>query len=408
MFFLPKNEDELKDAIGSGQIEESHYLDFKAKLDQGKNGNKSLAGDIASFAIDGGVMILGVSEVGPGFKAAPINIDGLSEKIENVAFTLIQPPVFVSTYVIPSEGTQNQGFVVIHILASSNAPHMVNGRYMARNDKTQRSLSHSEVLLMHEYRARLNEGAKREILKQISRDPVPADVRRYPHLHLTATPRMVSKPLFRDVLRRDERFGEVKKWLETSASKLPKSRTASRDTFLNTVISEARRHDGVALYSGNILRNRQFSDPNATRAENIVELEISEEGQLRYFNGQVGMDMTRDEPNETPSIAPSWIVEQTREFVELVSIASSQVEYGGYWDISVAITGISGMPVMRGNHREFDDFKYEAKADDYISQASGELLQLETRAGSITEDLLGRFIRSIDMEVHFQAYLDKP
>jgi hypothetical protein len=59
--WTPKTEADLKAAITGGLIEEKHYFDAKEMLAT-KGDNKELARDLASFAIDGGTMIVGLAE----------------------------------------------------------------------------------------------------------------------------------------------------------------------------------------------------------------------------------------------------------------------------------------------------------------------------------------------------------
>lgn len=406
MWLLPETEAELESAIDSGLLEESHFLDFKETLPEPKSGNKSIAKDLASFSIDGGRIIVGIRETEKGLALSPINTTGLSERIEQIALSLVEPPVFITSSTIPSAKDPTLGYLVINIPASDFAPHMVDGRYMARNDKTQRSLSNTEVLRYHESQSSRIETLNQAIKKQITRDPVPFDVRFFPHLHITATPRMTTKPLLLDLLRSEGSANTFREWLKITAGRLPKSANQSRDTFQTLVMSEALRHDGIALYSGNIQLNRAFNDASARRPENIVEIEFSQDGQLRFFNAQVGYFADRDGSQTIPGIAPQFIVEQVREFLELIYVCSQEVGFGGRWDISVAITGISGMVVLRGSEPWFDYFKYESNAEDYIAHVSGDIRQLELSAGSLLEALLGRFIRSVGMEKHFQPYFD--
>ncbi|MFI5689540.1 hypothetical protein [Streptomyces sp. NPDC051636] len=60
--WTPKSEGDLAAAISGGLLEESHYLDLKEQTDPGKAGNKELARDLASFAVDGGMLIIGIRE----------------------------------------------------------------------------------------------------------------------------------------------------------------------------------------------------------------------------------------------------------------------------------------------------------------------------------------------------------
>jgi hypothetical protein len=407
MYFLnPTTESELEDALSSGLAQESHFLDFKAALDEGKKGSKSLAKDIASFSIDGGIIIVGVAETPNGYALEPIDLPNQSERIDQVALQGIIPPVSVRTTLVPSKAGENKGFLVIQIPASDLAPHMVDGQYMARSDSTQRALTHPEVIRLHERLSSVAQVRSKEIVRQIDRDPVPFDCRIFPHLYMTATPRMANKPIFLNLLRTGTLSNEIRKWLKTSGSMVPRIRDERPNTFDALIGSPALRRDGVALYSGNITPNREFSSADARRPEHIVEVEFSQEGQIRFFNAQVGMYLDTTPPNMTPAINPRWILEQVREFVALTGVVSQDVEFGGRWDFSIAISGVSGMNVLRENAWNSDDFKYEHNTDAYISHSSGDLFSIQNNTGEIIEDLLGRFVRSIGMEEYYKVFFN--
>jgi hypothetical protein len=62
MIWLPDNEAQLRDALDQRLLKEGHTLDFKSALPPGKGKNTELAKDLAQFAIDGGVLVIGVDD----------------------------------------------------------------------------------------------------------------------------------------------------------------------------------------------------------------------------------------------------------------------------------------------------------------------------------------------------------
>ena len=103
--------------------------------------------DIASFAIDGGVIVYGVAEQKNAPPVLnPIPLADLSERIELVAGTRISEPLSVRTTAIPSS-TPGLGYLVVHVPKSPRAPHMVDGKYHGRDEKTKRVLHNQEVVL---------------------------------------------------------------------------------------------------------------------------------------------------------------------------------------------------------------------------------------------------------------------
>lgn len=62
MIWLPNDETQLLDTLDQEVVKEWHTLDFKGALPPGTGANKGLAKDLAQFAIDGGVLVIGVDD----------------------------------------------------------------------------------------------------------------------------------------------------------------------------------------------------------------------------------------------------------------------------------------------------------------------------------------------------------
>ena len=101
--WAPETEADLQAAIDEGLIGETHYLDLKESLG-GKADNRETARDLASFAIDGGALIIGIAEDKPNrtFRLAPQPLNGLAERIENATRQLTDPQLSVLTTAIPA------------------------------------------------------------------------------------------------------------------------------------------------------------------------------------------------------------------------------------------------------------------------------------------------------------------
>jgi hypothetical protein len=97
---------------------------------------KEAARDLVSFAIDGGTLIYGVAEdkVNRTFSLAPQPLNGLAEKIENIApSSLVDPPLRIICEELPSGADPTRGYLVVHIPASPVAP--PGGRTVLRTQR---------------------------------------------------------------------------------------------------------------------------------------------------------------------------------------------------------------------------------------------------------------------------------
>ncbi|MGW4048574.1 AlbA family DNA-binding domain-containing protein [Streptomyces sp. NPDC004721] len=181
---MPKTEADLQAAVDDGLFEESHHLDLK-KAPNSKGDNKELARDLSSFAVDGGTLIIGVQENKESrtFELAPHPLNGLPEKIEQVARTIPDPPLTILTEEISSAADDGSGYLVVHVPASPVAPHMVDNRYFGRGDKTKYQMGDAEVFALHA-RRRNTEADTLALLRKEMDEDLLRDVGAQSHLFL--------------------------------------------------------------------------------------------------------------------------------------------------------------------------------------------------------------------------------
>ncbi|MFI6730830.1 helix-turn-helix domain-containing protein [Streptomyces atratus] len=119
--WIPKTEADLKAAIDGGVLDESHYLDLK-EAPNNKTDNKELARDLASFAVDGGTLIIGVKEHKESrtFELSPQPLNGLPEKVEQVARSVSDPPLNVITGGL--ETTPGTGYLSRYLVDDGTSP----------------------------------------------------------------------------------------------------------------------------------------------------------------------------------------------------------------------------------------------------------------------------------------------
>lgn len=100
--WVPLDHEAILGAIQSALLSETHYFDLKSSIPSGASKNRELARDMASFAVDGGALLVGVMEGGDGsLGLSPVQLDGLAERIEQVARMIPDPPLPVTCHAIP-------------------------------------------------------------------------------------------------------------------------------------------------------------------------------------------------------------------------------------------------------------------------------------------------------------------
>jgi hypothetical protein len=90
--WLPKNEDELLAAFRDGTLDERNWCDVKREIDT----NLELARDLTSFSVDGGIVVVGIDEKTPETPLNALPLNGLCERIEQIARSRVDPPLQVA------------------------------------------------------------------------------------------------------------------------------------------------------------------------------------------------------------------------------------------------------------------------------------------------------------------------
>jgi hypothetical protein len=166
--------DDVRVAIDDGTLQEGHWFDAKGQVEDGDGAKKEIARDLASFANDGGVYLIGVAEdtLTQTFSLTPVPLPGLSEKIEQIAHTRYDPHLFLQSHPIAESSDLTRGVLVVEVPPCPLAPHMVDARYHGRGDKPKYRLSDADVTRLFAVRTARMVTANQLIADQIARDPV--------------------------------------------------------------------------------------------------------------------------------------------------------------------------------------------------------------------------------------------
>jgi len=385
--WVPTDESALEDALTSGLLEETHYLDFKALVEEGKGANKELARDLAQFAIDSGALLIGVAEhKGAPPTLAPVKLDGLPERIEQVALSSVDAPLFVTCQVIESTADPASGYVLVQVAASANAPHMVDGIYFGRGDKTRVRLSDAEVRRLHAQAEVAADQVRAAVRAYADRDPVPKDLRENAHLYVVAVPVTPRTEMLLGVTGGGDAY--------TSMSALIRAGLDAgglADGFRPSLASATvlqRRQDGAAMTFG--LETGRVVDSTRRGYEKIVEVEVSDEGTLRAMIGRFG-DTTRDGQKV---LFESVMATMVRQVVDIAAQASDRAGYGGLWRFAVLATDIAGLPAHL-NGQGWQEVFVDADTNEYLGTTQAPTTELRGAPWEVTNRLVARFVRSL-------------
>ncbi|MGX4695382.1 AlbA family DNA-binding domain-containing protein [Streptomyces sp. JNUCC 63] len=406
---MPKTEADLQAAIDGGLFEESHHLDLK-KAPHSKGDNKELARDLASFAVDGGTLIIGVQENKESrtFKLAPQPLNGLPEKVESVAWTIPDPPLSIITEEISSAADDGTGYLIVHIPASPVAPHMVDNRYFGRGDKTKYQMGDTEVVALHARRR--NTEADMFALLRKERDENPLrDVGTRSHLFLVAQPTAGRRDMCLPITSAQD-WNIRLHTLIRRVQENPHIRAALSGTGFSPDLTFAtqghRRARGVALNSPGLGAGRVYTPQGASSDEDVIELQLFEDGGMRLLMTRLSDGTSK--PYESPDdgeqvIFDSAAVILTRHMLELIRLISEDVGYHGNWAVAVGANRLRGR--HRYTHQSLFASNHRYSADTYEESTGATLAELREAQGTVTRRLLGPLLRSLDSEEVFAKAL---
>lgn len=408
-----EDEAALESALRGGLLEESHYLDVKAAVPPGASKNKELARDLASFAVDSGTLVIGIAENKDtgSMSLAPVELAGLAERIEQVARSIPDPPLPVSCRALHSRNQPGHGYLIVTVRATGTAPHMVDGAYLGRGDKTKIRLSDAEVRRLHDLRARSEADFADVLADYVARDPVAIAHRVQAHGFVVAVPTR-PRPEMLLGARPNGGWQPLLHKLLDSGAHTPGTVLAEDPGYrpnLRFVSDFDRRADGAAL-THNLGRTRELERRHDDQppSEDAVEFAVSEDGAVRVMTTRLGDDAGEGRGQVVfETILPDLV----RRTVGVAAEISDLTGYHGPWMFGVTATGLAGKTAHgTGRIGGYSSGTFKADQDEYTRIVEASQLEITNTPGRVTERLVGRFLRSIgyDQAPAIRRFLDDP
>jgi hypothetical protein len=393
MGWEPATADEVARAAARGLLQEGHHLDIKRELAGGSTQNKEAAKDMASFAVDGGLLIYGVDEATTPPSITPILLAGLPERLEQIALTAVTEPLFVRTLVLPTTGDPGRGFLVVVVPPSGRAPHMVDGRYYGRGDKTKIVLSDAQVSAMHEQRVMRERATQGLAQADLEHAPVPSTDG---VLALVARPLAAHSPLLEELSMSGD-------WQQRSLDLLVRVAGAEAPYApqLRHATSAGRQPHGISLSSGlNAARQVSVEGGAERNRRRVVELRLDEDGTVHLLSARAV------EVREGWSlIFEKLIVGNTRHLVALCREVVALTGYQGGWHLSIAIDGLHGGVSWDLSDRQLNSHVYSQ--DNYQQATTASAEELRGSPDGVEARLVGPLLRALgsDRLPDFQGLL---
>jgi hypothetical protein len=377
----PRTEEQLQRAADDGLLVESHTLYLKRQLG---SDNKKTAADLAAFSVDGGIIIVGVDETEPPTLNA-LNLKGLGERVEQIGLSTVDEPVQVTTYDIGSAADPTVGYLVVEVPVSGRAPHMVDGRYYSRGDKTNIVLSDAEVMRWHDRKIKeqndLSDEARDELERLRNDSPQPI-----------TTLLIIAKPLGarRDLLMA---LSTSTSWRADVADLLHSASVGchSPASTLREPTHIDRHPDGIIAVAD---LTPQTDAAGSKRAEMIFD---ESSGQLTLMSG----GLIRAVPGSSPAlrgVAEPLLLGHTEFIVRLAGIVSAY-GFSGSWRFAIAANMLGKTrSYTLSTSNDYDDQPPAYNRFGYERAYTASLAEITASPQVVVRELVAPLLRSLSSE----------
>lgn len=385
----PKTVADVQAAADDGTLQERHWIDAKSDIAGTNPAKTELARDLASFANDGGLLLCGVREDRNAgtFAVDPIELAGKPEMVEQIARTRCDPPLFVQCHPITTSDDSFTGILIIDVPPSPLAPHMVDGRYLGRGDKTKYYLSDPEVIRLFSARTARQRTAEELIRAEVDRDPIPDGRREEARCYVVAKPLASPPELLTTHLMTDATTELVHQTVVDSAP-----------GWGQALLGNEPRATGRGWHSADIKARRVISP--ARRGSTTIDLELSDDGSITLF--AAGFTSARN--HDDGHVYVVWdrdLVGLVRGIIALAGNVGSRFSYGGQWQFSVGVTNLSGFASIKATMQPFwdlEDVTQYSGAEHHIVGTITSSGELADQPGAVTKRLMYRFVRALGVE----------
>jgi len=388
--WTPSTADELERAVDTGAIVETHRQEFKRFGISEKSGRPQIPGSVArslaGLAVDGGVLVLGVSELKEQhrYECVPQPLAGLAEAVDQIALTAVSPSLRVSIRALVRE--PGNGYLVVIVPASPRAPHMVDGSYYGRGESTSRRLPDLEVRqLWQRHLDRRSDGLDL-IKREVEREPLAENLRINARLFAAAQPLSADPHLLLDSVENRD----LLRWVQgLNGTRLYSRPRTYAPTFASEGTSQRRAH-GVARSSYYMDSDRtvRVEDGQHPKQSRILDLEYREDGGVRLYYGRA----SDGHPNQSRWLLLPAIVGEVAGVLEAARVIADKSSFRGSWSIGVGLRGVHGIAAYGENQGFQDGWKFSE--DDYDESVEVDFERLRGPGGPVLDSLLGRLLRA--------------
>ncbi|MDA0242863.1 MAG: ATP-binding protein [Chloroflexi bacterium] len=382
MMFIPKNAEELEQAVLSGNLEETTVFDVKRDLPSSKK-NLDIAIDIAAMTVDGGVIIYGIDEDQDGCPTilSPLdNFRNQKERIDQIIRTCIVEPPTIHIEPIPSSMDSSKGYLVVVVPQSERAPHMVIAKneycYYGRTSSGNFKLTEGQVAQLYQRRMQWEVDRNSLLEQEIAKSPY-KNVDKSSYLHVVVKPIGTHNDFMKNVMSENEPY-----------------RAFFYQEFTKVFQASLYPNQGLLFYndpeftiepSGYKFRFGYYSQD----IESQLDILIDDNGMGHLFWGRAATVI--DNTSNQLQWHHHYTVDIVVCFLSLMADIYTKGFYFGNVDIGLAITGVKGVrSYPSAGHQIRAKFRTYPE-DIYKCTVRKSRMELQENPLTITIDLLKRF-----------------
>ena len=385
----PKDLDELRSFVENGGASETRFYEFKEQLPPN---NQRVAKQLAGFAIDGGSLVIGVAEPEPGrFEVRPIEHAELREKVDSIARSRVDPPLFVDPKVLKDRDDDSRGVLWIAVPPSPDAPHQVDGVYYERGATQTSPMKDGAIERLMAARRKSTEEIRSKLKKLMENDPIPNGTTA--HVFGIAEPVGAGPEDLYDAVG-----GDGDGWRGFCEEARRASRGACRPWhgLVDLASPWDLGPDGYTVYCG---------DADAGGDDPVLRISFGDDGMIRYVNN-VGSRYFNDvvsRPANVYFLHPEMIVGSCLDVLDAARAVARHTGQRRSWDVGFGLTGTEGLHahgspswLSRASQRPFPDPSYK-----HVLRVSHQ--ELETDVWGVARKLTRRFLRGCDRKFEQMA-----
>lgn len=382
---------DLVAAADTGVLQETQWVECKTAIPTGRKANLELARDLASLSVEGGLLVVGaIDKIEDSTGLVGVSdVDGLRDRIAQVATNSIKPPLNIVMDVVDDAGQPStRSCVLVTVHGSASAPHMVDERYWGRSATGKRPLGDIEVRRLLSERADRSNGFQQHLLSMSDTfDPIPRTERRQGHIYFCARPTMAPSIKVTDVLASTP----PRNWLRAA---LPDGAKYARE--LSGVVEDEVPHpDGIMVASS-------WRPTDNNRELYNVQILLGDGGELRATS----CGGTQAKPGKGRQIIyANYHLEFAHQLVRVASsVLNKQAGYRGEWEIGVHATGLAGCMsnFSVSEYRHFDTPPFQT--DSYTNMTSASTDEMLDDTPAVVQRLYGGFVRGLGLPIKLFPY----